>query len=238
MEDEADIEKLVRSAKVVVFRSPLTDLGGLDHVLDRRGTKWRNVELAMGQAENRERFVALRRYTGHTTLPQVFVNGNFVGGIRAARDALEDETALEGPSPTLSGAAAVAGYAGLIPFAGLAAWVWIRHVGLGAHILAVYAAIVLTFVGAVHYGWALGEHADGRRYWWSVVPALIAWILVLLPTAAGLPLLAVALLGTWYAERRWFGKELPRWYRGLRIQLSVAAAACLLAAWIAVLVRG
>lgn len=238
MSEEPDIEKLARSEKVVVFRSPLTDLGGLDLALARRGTKWRSVDLAMSERDNRERFEALRRYTGHPTLPQVFIDGEFMGGIRAARDALEDESALEGPSPTLSGAAAVAGYASLVPFVGLAAWMWTRHGGIGAHVLAVYAAVALAFIGAVHFGWALGEHADGRRYWWSMLPALLAWILASLPPGAGLPLLAATVLGVWYAERRWFAKELPRWFRGLRIQLSFVAAACLLAAWIAVLVRG
>jgi len=234
-----EIEKLSQSAKVVVFRSPVTDLGGLDHLLDRHGRRWRSVELAMGDAANRERFEALKRYTGHATLPQVFVDGHFVGGIGAARETLEEAALEDGPSSSLSGAATVASYFGLVPFIGLAAWLWAHPVaGAAGPILAIYAAIVLSFVGAVHFGWALGEHVGARHYWWSTVPAIGAWVLASLPAMIGLPLLAAGFAGVWYAERRWFSRELPGWYRGLRTQLTFAAGACIVAAWIAVLVHG
>lgn len=238
MSEEPDIEKLARSEKVVVFRSPLTDLGGLDLALARRGTKWRSVDLAMSERDNRERFEALRRYTGHPTLPQVFIDGEFMGGIRAARDALEDESALEGPSPTLSGAAAVAGYASLVPFVGLAAWMWTRHGGIGAHVLAVYAAVALAFIGAVHFGWALAGRADAKRYWWSALPPLAGWILASLPGGIALPLLGSAHALVWYGERHWFAEGLPRWYVRLRVPVAWFAIACLFAAWIATLVHG
>jgi len=234
-----DVEELSKSARVVVFRSPVTDLGGLDLLLDRRGTRWRSVELAMGEARNRERFSELCRYTGHSTLPQVFIDGHFVGGISAAIETLRDETGAEGPSRTLSGAATAASYFGLIPFIGLAVWLWTHGTpGVAAGVLAIYAAVVLSFTGAVHFGWALGEHAGATRYWWSVVPALAGWVFASLPAPASLPLLAAAFLDIWFAERRWFAGELPGWYRSLRTQLSFAVAVCLLAAWIAVLSRG
>lgn len=235
---EEDIDTLVKSAKVVVFRSPLSDLGGLDRLLRRRGIQWRDVELGMGERENRARFELLRQYTGHATLPQVFVDGRFVGGIEAARDELADEAELAGPSAALSGPATLSAYAGLIPFIGLAAWMWAHGTGTSATVLAVYAAVVIGFVGAVHWGWALGEHSEPRTYYWSVVPALGGWVFASLPPAAGLVLLAALFGGVWYAERRWFAKGLPRWYRGLRLQLTAVSAACLVAAWIAVLVRG
>jgi glutaredoxin len=234
---EEEIEKQAQSAEVVIFRSPLSDLGGLDRLLDRRGVKWRSIELGMGERENRARFELLRQYTGHATLPQIFVGGRFVGGIAAARELFEDEAAVEGPSRVLSGSAAIAGYAGLVPFAGLAVWLW-AHGGVTAgYVLDVYAATIVAFAGAVHWGWALAEHAEPHRYYLSVVPALAAWVCASLPPQAGMPLLAALVAGVWYAERRWFARNLPRWYLALRLQLSAVSVASLLAAWIAVLVR-
>ena len=234
--NDDDIRRLANSAEVVVFRSPLTDLGDLDHLLDRLGIKWRTVDLAMGERENRASFEVLRSHTGHPTLPQVFVDGHFVGGLEAARSRLEDEAALAGPSPRLSPPATLAAYAGLVPFIGLAAWLWIHGGIMAARVLAIYAATVLSFIGAVHWGWALGEHAEPRRYYWSIAPALAGWILASLPPAVGLPILAASFIGLWYAERRWFATDLPGWYRALRLQLSFITAACLVAAWIAVLI--
>lgn len=235
---EEDIDTLTRSAKVVVFRSPLTDLGGLDRLLRRRGIKWRDVQLGMADRENRARFELLRQYTGHPTLPQVFVDGRFVGGIGAARDALGSDAELDGPSAERSWPATLVAYAGLVPFVGLAAWMWARGNGAAANVVAIYAATVISFVGAVHWGWALAEQAEPRTYYWSTVPAVGAWVFASLPAIAGLPLLAALLAGVWYAERRWFARSLPRWYRNTRLQLTAVSAACLIAAWLAVIVHG
>ncbi|MGH8128056.1 MAG: DUF3429 family protein [Gammaproteobacteria bacterium] len=238
MHGQDEIERLSHSAPIVIFHSALTDLGGLDHWLDRRGKRWHSVELAMDDPENRARFAALKHFSGHATLPQVFMDGRFVGGIRAAREALDERREFDGPSPTLSLAAMLTVYASLLPFIGLAAWLWLHPVtGAAARVLAIYAGVVLATIGAVHFGWALGEHADHRRYGWSIAPAIVGWILASLPPGIGLPLLAVALLGTWHAEQRWFADSFPRWYRLLRTQLSWLAAVCLVAAWIAVLVH-
>lgn len=238
MHAQDEIEQLSHSAPVVIFHSALTDLGGLDHWLERRNKRWRSVELAMGDPENRVRFSALKHFTGHTTLPQVFVDGHFVGGIRAAREVLGDRHELVGPSPTLSLAASLTVYAGLLPFIGLAVWLWTHPVtGAAARVLAIYAAVVLATIGAIHFGWALGEHADHRSYGWSIAPAVAGWILASLPPGIGLPLLTATMIGTWYGEKRWFADSFPRWYRLLRTQLSWLAAACLVAAWIAVLLH-
>lgn len=239
MHAEDEVERLSHSASVVIFHSAITDLGGLDHWLERRGKRWRSVELSMDDPENRARFAALKHFTGHATLPQVFIDGHFVGGIRATREALEDKQEDEGPSPTLSLAATLTAYAGLLPFIGLAAWLWLHPpTGIAARVLVIYAGVTLAAVGAVHFGWALGEHAETERYWWSAAPAVVGWVLASLPVGIGLPLLAAALVGAWYGEKRWFSQALPRWYRLLRVQLSWLAALCLVGAWIAVLVHG
>lgn len=234
---EEDIEELARSAKVVIFRSPLSDLGGLDRLLDIRGIKWRSIELGMGDRENRARFEVLRQFTGHATLPQVFVDGRFVGGIAAGRALYETEAERKEPSPTLSGPGVIAAYLALLPFVGLAVWIWARGGSSAGYVLAIYAATAISFTGAVHWGWTLAEYAGPSRYYLSLVPAFGAWVFASLPVQVGLILLAALAAGAWYAERRWFAARLPGWYQSLRLQTSIIAVVSLLAAWIAVLLR-
>lgn len=129
-------------------------------------------------------------------------------------------------------------FAGLVPYMGLAAWLWTHQGGIASRVLAVYAALMLVFAGAVHWGWALAGHAESRRYPWTLLPLLVGWILASLPWPAfALPLLAAATLILWYGERRWFAERLPSWYLALRMQTSILAAVAIVAAWIAVLVH-
>jgi len=240
MSETDDIKQLSKSAQVVIFHSPLTDLGGLDHELNRRGKRWKGVELPMGDPANRERYQELKRFTGQTTLPQVFIDGRFVGGIRSAREVLRhDDGPAANPTASMSAAAVACAAAALLPFLGLAAWLWVHPAAhFAARLLTVYGGIALAVIGSIHFGWALGKHADERRYWWSALPPLLGWILAVLPIGIALPLLAAAHAGTWYGEWRWFSGTFPAWYRRLRAPMSWLAAASLLAAWIAWLVYG
>lgn len=125
------------------------------------------------------------------------------------------------------------GPAGLIPFAVLAIGVWAGWPGAGPA-LAAYGATILAFLGAVHWGLALratpGEaHAAWGRLGLGVVPALVAWVALLLPMAAGLGLLAAAILATAAIETLASRAGLvPPAYLRLRWLLSAGAAACLL----------
>ncbi len=75
-----DIAELADSARVVVFRSNLTDTRALEAHLDANGTDYRVITMGMGSAAQRERFHRLRDWTGWNLLPIVFVGGTFVGG--------------------------------------------------------------------------------------------------------------------------------------------------------------
>ena len=240
MNEADEIERLSKSAQVVIFHSPLTDLGGLDHELNRRGKRWNAVEMAMGDPRNRDRYDALRHFTGQTTLPQVFIDGRFVGGIRSAREVLRhDENAAANPGSLMSAAAVSSAAVALLPFIGLAAWLWVYpSAQLAARLLAVYGGIALAVIGSIHFGWALGEHAEEQRFWWSALPPLAGWILAVLPVGIALPLLAAAHAVTWFGEWRWFSGTFPAWYRHLRAPMSWLATASLLAAWIARLLYG
>jgi len=76
----ADLVELIDSARVVVFRSNLTDTRMLIHWLQREGMSHREITMGMGSGVERDRFHRLREWTGWPWLPQVFVDGRFVGG--------------------------------------------------------------------------------------------------------------------------------------------------------------
>lgn len=140
------------------------------------------------------------------------------------------------PLPT---PARLLGPAGLIPFAALAAGIWAGWAGAGPA-LAAYGATILAFLGAVHWGLALAAPepaaADdtAQRVAWGrlglgVMPALLAWVALLLPLPAGLVLLALGILTTALAETMAARAGLvPRAYLGLRWLLSTGAGLSLL----------
>lgn len=129
------------------------------------------------------------------------------------------------------------GYAGLVPFAGAAALALLgapawRGWALAA--LAAYGAVILSFLGAVHWGLALrAPPGEGRALWprlgLGVLPALAGWAALLLPARPGLLLLAGGVLAVAATEAEAARRGLlPRDYLTLRWALSWGAAACLL----------
>ena len=137
---------------------------------------------------------------------------------------------------TLPRPARLLGPAGLIPFLGLAlaALVLPGWRGLLLILLLTYGATIAAFLGAVHWGLALRpapgeEGAAWGRMGLGVVPALLAWLTLLVPLQAGLAGLAAILLGTALVETAASRHGLvPAAYLRLRWGLSLGAAACLL----------
>ena len=101
--------------------------------------------------------------------------------------------------------------------------------------LGFYGAVILSFLGGVQWGLAIGdraaESASFSRLGLSIVPSLVAWLALLLPALAGLPLLAVAFVTAYVADRR-AGRRgaAPAWYPRLRLPLTLAVVASLLVA--------
>jgi len=129
------------------------------------------------------------------------------------------------------------GYAGLIPFAAGAALAalgpppW-RAFAVPA--LAAYGAAIVSFLGAVHWGLALRARPDEAPAAWprlalGVLPAVVGWLSLLLPSRPGLFLLAAGVLAVAAVETAAARRGLlPRDYLALRQRLSVGAGACLL----------
>jgi hypothetical protein len=140
----------------------------------------------------------------------------------------------------------ILGLAGLLPFVSHALFSWISPPAELPGVLrsqAHYAAAILTFLGALHWGVVLASPSivDGRavvRLLWSVVPALWCWIVTLYPTDVSLPMLfgglAVALGVDWLLYR---GTPVPRWFLTLRTVLTAVALASVGASWLAMGLR-
>ena len=121
------------------------------------------------------------------------------------------------------------GLAGLLPFLG---GVLGLSLGLGwtGQALAAYGAVILSFLGAVHWGLALAqpEVATRERLVGGVVPSLVAWLALLAPLPVALPILASGLLLLAVAETLAARRGLlPGGYLTLRWVLSTIAAAAL-----------
>ncbi len=130
------------------------------------------------------------------------------------------------------------GYGGLLPFLGLAAAVLLPLPGELAPqalpALLAYGAVILSFVGALHWGFAMtaGVAADpvrARLYVWSTVPSLLAWPALLAPQALGAAILIAGFAAHYGMDRRVAARlGLPTWYLPLRLRLTTVACLCLL----------
>ncbi|MED5389242.1 MAG: DUF3429 domain-containing protein [Pseudomonadota bacterium] len=131
-------------------------------------------------------------------------------------------------------------YAGLIPFYGLTLLAWLdafREWALEG--VAAYAAIIIAFLGAVHWGRALYQFENSNQLptlMFGIMPAILGWFALLLPMEFALPMLAAGLVFVWGTEQMVFTDALPHWYRHLRHQLTAAAVIAVLIAWAATMV--
>jgi Protein of unknown function (DUF3429) len=136
-------------------------------------------------------------------------------------------------------AAAILGYCGLVPFAGLAAAVVVAPDPMDAQaasVLLAYAATILSFLGGVHWGLAIAASTltPSQRTFHlglSVVPQLLGWSALLALFPYGFALTAMGLLSVLVIDAKAVrAKFSPRWFMALRWPLSCAAATALIIA--------
>ena len=125
-------------------------------------------------------------------------------------------------------------YAGLTPFVGLAVLLWLVDPDLHPFValaMAGYGASIVSFLGGIHWGMGLPLDAPARRFHlvWGVVPSLVAWVALLMPAFAGLPLLALLLVVCYGVDRRTWAQWGWSAWLPLRARLTaVAVLSCLL----------
>lgn len=127
----------------------------------------------------------------------------------------------------------VLGYGGLIPFVGLTLLISLaaEYRQFLSVALVGYGAVILSFVGALHWGFAMmlqGLLANERqeRLSWSVVPALIGWLSMLLPVPWACLVLAFGFIGHLWQDRK-LTNIVPGWYLPMRLRLTIVAILCL-----------
>lgn len=123
------------------------------------------------------------------------------------------------------------GYGGLAPFAllCLATLVPGPYALAFCRALLAYAAVILSFVGALHWGFAMtlpdvDETRSNGLFIWSVVPALIGWIALLLSPLPAAAILVLGFIAQYRMDRRLTREAtLPPWYLPLRLRLTAVA---------------
>lgn len=127
------------------------------------------------------------------------------------------------------------GLAGLIPFSGIALllWLWPSEQRWLSPVLTGYGVVILSFMGGCRWGLAAAGMGDGtsvKMLTISVIPALYAWIVALLPDADAQVLLALGLLVLLTADLMLARNGgAPSWWPALRWPLSLGASGSLLA---------
>lgn len=140
-------------------------------------------------------------------------------------------------APEVPIAAERLGLAGLLPFLVGALVVvaggpwrgWAETALLG------YGAVILSFMGGVHWGITIAApECRSVGLAWSVVWALIGWAGLLAGGDLGLLLVAAGFVGLFAYDRRATARnEAPAWYPALRRPLTAIVVACLVLAMLA-----
>jgi len=127
------------------------------------------------------------------------------------------------------------GHAGLLPFVAGAVLVWLVRDDVQAYAalaLSAYAALILSFLGGMHWGLAMRQpQPAASALVWGVVPSLVAWPAAVMPPDAGLVIHGLMFIVCYAVDRRLYPAHGVAAWLTLRFRLSVVAAlACFLGA--------
>ncbi|CAN5741493.1 DUF3429 domain-containing protein [soil metagenome] len=123
----------------------------------------------------------------------------------------------------------------LVPFVLGALLVWV--VRAEAHpyasaALSAYAAVVVSFLGGIHWGFAFRQPSPAPRlFTWGVVPALVACVGVVMQPYAGLVIHGVMIVVCYLVDRKVYPQQGAAAWLTLRFRLSgIASIACFVGA--------
>ena len=124
------------------------------------------------------------------------------------------------------------GYGGLVPFVVLAGAVMLglrTPFAPAQSYLIGYGAVILSFVGALHWGDQLSRAVPSAlRFIWSVVPALGAWVALMMPDIIGAIILIAGLASCLLFDLPVMRKgQWPSYMMVMRIVLTIIACLCL-----------
>lgn len=127
------------------------------------------------------------------------------------------------------------GYAGLLPFVAAALLVWLLPPtpaqAFVAQALSAYAALIISFLGGIHWGHAMRGPVGSAALAWGVIAPLLSWPAVLMPAHAALVIHGLLLLACYAVDRRLYAAAGAQGWLTLRFRLSaVAALACFIGA--------
>ncbi len=144
------------------------------------------------------------------------------------------ESSASIPSSKPGADARALGIAGLLPFVAGAVGLWSlppEWAGLAALALLTYAAVIVSFLGGIHWGLAMPlAQAQKRRNLliWGVLPSLLAWAGLLLNSVWGLLLMAASLLLCYIVDCKIYRSLRLGGWLGMRALLTfVAVLSCL-----------
>ncbi|WP_196799775.1 MULTISPECIES: DUF3429 domain-containing protein [unclassified Thioalkalivibrio] len=250
MEDwPQDVRDALVEHEIVAVTSGLSDMRDARALLDAMVPgRWVCLEWGMASAHNRAQFHALREATGADVLPFFVARDRAIGGLPELREYLGaravaagahrgsrgdvESSSLSRPVPDGSAPILqVLGYAGLVPFLVLGVGAWMAQPewqAFALEALAFYGAVILSFLGAIHWGLYLADrsHRVGplAAPVWAVVPAILAWLALLQPLPEALMTLAALFLGVLWVDRFSLRERpLPRGYMSLRLVLTAGA---------------
>ena len=128
------------------------------------------------------------------------------------------------------------GYSAGLPFVIGAALAWLAGGEvqvMAVRAVAAYAAVVASFIGAIHWGFGFAQAAPrAGLFLWGVVPGIVAWLALLVPPAVGLAVDAVLLVACFLVDRAVYPRQGAEQWLPLRLRLTMlAVASCALTAW-------
>jgi len=150
---------------------------------------------------------------------------------------------MEGPSMAAAEtkvplSATLLGGLGAAPFIGLSGTIPFLTGNprmLVVHALVAYGATILSFLGGIHWGLAIGSQKSPdivnlkARLTLSVIPSLAGWAALLVAETLALYILAIAIAAMlWFDIRATRIGYAPPWYPKLRIPLTCVVVATLL----------
>jgi hypothetical protein len=97
---------------------------------------------------------------------------------------------------------------------------------VSAELASRYGLAIIIFLGAVHWGIAMDSNMNGMslRYVWSVMPALVATLILFLEPLPSLSLVIGLLIICWLMDMLFhLNTAMPEWYIRLRHGLTIIA---------------